>query len=249
MLGFFTQENPQHPYVTKTHMDVFENAPKATKIIHWIGSDILQMRWNCSFEKLKALRKWFKANNIIHLAEADFTQKELAEIGIKAKIVPLPPSTLYKPMPLPEEFSVAIYDPGKEFDSMYSHDFMMDIVRAMPDIKFYFYGDNARKGIKEANYEFLGRIDYSEWIPKFSCNLRVTLHDGLPLTSVQFMTAGRNAICNVPLKGALVVKKDRKQVIEAIRKAQREPLNKKWSRYWNKIMDYKLFAKKLKEMK
>jgi len=248
LIGFYTQEDAQHPYVTKTHMDVFANAPKATKIIHWIGSDILQLRWNCSFEKIKALKEWFKKEKIIHLAEAKFTQKELAEVGIKSMVVPLPPKSLFKPMPLPEKFSVAVYDPGENFDSMYKKEFVMSIVKAMPDIQFYFFGDDSRKGLDGDNFKHIGYIDYNKWFPRFSANLRITLHDGLPLTPIQFMTAGRNAIVTVPLKGAYTVKQNRKEIVSAIRKAKEKPINLKYSKYWRKVMDTRKFIKTIKSL-
>lgn len=220
LLGFYTKEDPQVPYVTQYHLQTFDHN-KGKNVIHWIGTDVFQLRWNCSFEKIKQLKKWFKDNNIIHLCECDWIQDELKEVGIDAKIVPIPPKTLFKPLPLPEEFSVAIYSPKS---TLYNEELMMEVVRSMPDVKFYFFGDADRKGERGENYEHLGYIDFAEWMPKFSANLRVTVHDGLPLTPLQFMTAGRNVITNWPLKGAIKVDKTRESIIEGIRKAQKTPL-------------------------
>lgn len=245
LIGFYTAEH-DNSQVTHSHMRVFENF-KGTKIIHWIGTDVLQMHWNCSFQKIKALKKWFKENKIIHLTECEWTRKELRELGIDSKIIPIPPKKLYSPMDLPKEFSVAIYE--SSVSPMYNTVLMEDIVRAMPDVQFYFFGDDLRKGEKGTNYEHLGFIDMDEWMPKFSTNLRVSVHDGLPLLPIEFMTAGRQVIINYPLKGAIEVKKDRKQIVEAIRKAKKTPIDPKWGKYWTKQMDYDLFIKRIRGLK
>ena len=240
LLGFYTKEDPTTPYVTKAHMDVFENN-KGVNVIHWIGTDILQLRWNCSFEKIKALKKWFKEKKIIHLAECEWTQKELAEVGIKARVVPIPPSELYQPIPLPEEFTVGIYDPNSE---MYNKELMLEIKRACPDIRFYFFGDPNKKGT-----DHLGWIDLKEWMPKFSCNLRVTVHDGLPLTPLQFLTAGRNVVYNYPLKGAIECTKSRESIVKALREAQKKPLSPEITKYWQKELSHDKYKKTIEGLK
>lgn len=235
LVGFFTKEDPQMQqagvFVTKAHMQVFDNF-KGKKIIHWIGSDILQLYKNASFEKLEVLKKWFKDNKIIHLAEADFTQKELRKFGIKAKVVPIPPQELYEITPLPKKFSVAVYMPfdGQNANLLYMPELTDQVVRSMPDVQFYFYGADNIKG-KKNNWEYLGYIDYKEWMPKFSCNLRLTAHDGLPISTLQFLSAGRGAITTVPVNFAKYVKPDRKKVIEAIRQVQKEGLNIKGAKF------------------
>lgn len=245
LLGFYTQEDPNNPYVTRAHMQVFGNTEgqKVTKVLHWIGSDILQLRWSCGFEKIKAIKHWLKQEKIINLTEVDFAQKELAEVGVNSKVIPIPVKRIYKPMPLPKEFTVAVYMPASP---IYKEEFVMEIVRSMPDVQFYFFGDADRKGQKSDNFEHLGYINMDEWMPKFSCNLRITTHDGLPLLPVEFMTAGRHAVVNVPLKHAHEVKANREEIVKTLRDIQFKSENKEGSEYWTKEMDYDLFAKRIK---
>jgi glycosyltransferase involved in cell wall biosynthesis len=239
LLGFYLREDPANPgFVTRSHMDVFARN-KGKNIVHWVGTDIYDLRWHCSFEKIKALKSWFKKNKVIHLCEAEFTQKELAEVGIKAKIVPIPPEKLYEPMPLPKEFIVGIYLPSRD---LYNPQLMEEVIRAMPDVKFYLFGDESRKGQKGDNWDYLGYIDFDKWIPKMSANLRVTSHDGLPLTPLQFFTAGRNVITNVDLKGAIKVEANKESIVKGIRKAQKEPLDPKVAEYWNEKLDKDIFV-------
>ena len=241
LLGFYCN----HPDATKAHLQVFDSPAKTKRIIHWIGTDIWQLGHAISVTTWRELKALWKKKHYIHLTEVDYTQKEMEELGVKSTIVPLPPSKLYKPMPLLDKFTVGIYEnPTQE---VYEEELMEHIARSLPDIDFKLFGDEQKKG-KFANVEHLGWIDYDEWMPKLSMNLRITKHDGLPLTPIQFLTAGRNVVCNVALKGAIQVKNDRKEIVAAIRKAQKEPLDPKWSKYWNDELSTDKFKKRIEEV-
>jgi hypothetical protein len=177
-----------------------------------------------------------KAEKVINLAEFKPTWEELKEVGINAQIIPMPPKSLYDPMPLPEKFSVGIYENGTGAN-VYNVPLMEDVARAMPDIKFYFFGDETKKGQTTDNTEHLGFIDMKEWMPKLSCCVRVTVHDGLPLGPVEFMMAGRQVVTNVRLEGTIQVKANKKDIIEGIRKAQQSSIKPKWGPYWKKVLD------------
>jgi hypothetical protein len=222
------------------HMQVLQGAKK--KIIHWIGTDIYQLGHTLSVTTWKDLLKYFKDEKIIHLSEADFTHKELKELGINSKVVPIPPSKLYKPIPLPEKFTVGIYDNPTQ--DMYNRELMEHVARSLPDIEFKFFG-NPRKIGSYNNVENLGWVDMDEWMPKLSCNLRVTTHDGLSLTVLQFLTAGRNVVTNTPVKGAIQVKPTRDDIVKGIRIAQKRFLTNKWSKYWTNEVSTEKFKKNM----
>lgn len=227
LLGFYP--GPGGP--TKTHLSVFaepghtradeKGLPdvqqyfKGRKIIHWIGTDVLKMQTEVPFVTIKYLRDLWKEHDFVLLSEAQNTHDELLELGVETQIVPIPPDKLFSLIPLPERFSVAIYENATQ--NMYHEDLMKQVTRSMPDVQFYFFGDESKKGIKDKNSEHLGWIDFDEWMPKFSMNLRMTIHDGLPLTPLQFLTAGRGVVANTTLRGAMQVKPIRKEIIEAIR--------------------------------
>lgn len=237
LLGFYTAKE-----AARAHMQVFEGF-EGKKVIHWIGTDVIQMHWNCSFQKLRELRKWFKESKIVHLAEAQHTHDEMKEIDVDSKIIPLPPQKLYEPMPLPEEFTVAIYE--NETQNMYKEALMEEVALSMPDVKFVFFGDDTKKGREYRNVKHIGWADMDEVIATTSCNLRMTVHDGLPLTPLQYLTAGRQVICNTKLKGAIYCAPNRREIIEAIREAQKTTLNPEVGEYWRKECDKETFKKKI----
>lgn len=225
------------------HMQAIQGFKK--KIIHWIGTDIHMLGHTLSVSTWKDLLSYFKNEKIIHLAEANFTQKELKELGIKSSVVPLPPSKLYKPMPLPKKFTVGIYENATQ--NMYQEELMQHVARSMPDIEFKFFGNDQKKG-KYNNVEHLGWVDMDEWIPKLSCNLRITNHDGLSLTVLQFLTAGRNVVTNTPVKGAIQVNPTREDIVKCIRMAQKTLLDSKWSTYWTKEVSTKKFKREMRKI-
>lgn len=239
LLGFYTS----HPQAIESHLGVFGSDHKLNKIVHWIGTDIWQLGHSISVQTWKDLRETLKKNKVKNLTEIDYTHDEMEDLDIETEVVPLPPAKLYEPTPLPAKFTIGIYE--NETQSVYNEELMEHIARAMPDIEFKFFGDESKKGQKWANVEHLGWIDYDEWIPKMSLNLRITKHDGLPLTPVQFLTAGRNVVCNVPLKGTIKVGTDRKEIVTAIRKAQKKPLDKKISSYWRKELSPELYRQRI----
>jgi len=242
LLGFYCN----HPDAIKGHLQIFDSPSKTKRIIHWIGTDIWQLGHTVSVITWQELKALWKKKKYTHITEVDYTQKEMKELGVKSQVIPLPPSKLFKPMPLPKKFTIGIYEnPTQE---LYKEDLMEHIARSMPDIEFKLFGDEKKKGTKFANVEHLGWVDYDKWIPKLSCNLRITKHDGLPLTPIQFLTAGRNVVCNVALKGAIQTTSERKDIVSAIRKAQKEPLDLKWSDYWREELKTKKFKERVKEV-
>lgn len=215
LLGFYPATHESR----MAHLGVFAgDGAKAKKIIHWIGTDIYQMDRTISLLTFRELKKIWDDEQFILLSEANHTYTELFNLGITTTIVPIPPHDLFDTLPLPEEFTVAIYE--NPTSKMYSEALMQEIVRSMPDVQFKFFGDDEKKAPQSKNCEHLGWIDLKEWMPRFSCNLRITIHDGLPLTPLQFLTAGRNVVANIDLDGVITVEGTRKKIVEGIRKAQ-----------------------------
>lgn len=244
LLGFYCKRHEER----MAHLEVFNNdGQKSKKIVHWIGTDVMQLDRNVSSFTLRELKKIWKEKDFIMLTEAQHTHDEMMVDGVETQIIPIPPQKLYEPMPLPERFTVAIYDNGTGAN-VYNVDLMNEIIRSMPDIQFYYFGNESRKGEKDKNVEHLGWIDLDEWMPKFSCNLRVTLHDGLPLTPIQFLTAGRDVVTNVKLKHCRVTDGSRKDIVKCLREAEINNVPAFVGDYWRKAMDFDTYAKAIRKL-
>jgi glycosyltransferase involved in cell wall biosynthesis len=251
LLGFYPLAFPSHLSLFYEGGDMKKAKVAGKKrIIHWIGTDIWQMQHKLSWTGWKNMELMLNAPemNFIHLAEHEETQKELAELGIKADVVPLPTEVVHKISPLPREFTVGVYtNPTQD---MYYEELMYEIADAMPDIKFKFFGNPNAPKKTEKNKEWVGWVDMEEFLPTISALVRLTVHDGLPLGPVEAMQAGRNVLTSFPLKHALhatyehgePVKKD---VVAQIRKMKKLKLNTEASEYWSQELSPELYAQRM----
>jgi glycosyltransferase involved in cell wall biosynthesis len=183
------------------HSEVVRYFPNSRKIIHFVGADIYWLR-KFSTEKI---RQWAGAMTMIpevhFLSENEAAYNELKSYGLETEIVPIPPYTNLDVTPLPREFSVAVYLTDRSDFDKYLQKHTLSIVKAMPDVKFYGYGDAALDGFKSANFEHKGTMETDEWA-KFVCSnsayLRIVKHDTRPMASDEFILAGRSVVTNIP---------------------------------------------------
>ena len=224
----------------------------AKKIVHFIGTDIWQLR-KISLEGLDIWKSYFKNGIDEILVEAEFTQKEIEEVlGIKAKIVPIPPAKLYDVMKLPEKFTVACYMPQTN-SNFYLPEVMEEVAKLMPDVEFKFFGNHNSVGRhqKIKNIENVGYINLMEdFIKECSAIMRFPIHDGLPISVLEFILAGRYATTNVPIEQAYMVpNSDKDSIVESLRTIQerikKEGENQVGSDYWRKELNHDLYRERI----
>ena len=261
LLGFYTNGGERG---IAAHFGVFKNAPKnCKKIIYWIGTDIVYMYKMMNAEMLfgfngnPGFAKTLEEDGYQHVCETPNTQKELAVLGIKAKVIPLPPKEIYDITPLPKKFSVGVY--VNPTQNVYYEKEMFEIARSMPDINFRFYGGaEMDSGNKAENVEWMGYVkDMDKFIDETACVLRMTAHDGLPIAPVEFVLKGRQAIISLG-DGSLhadlphmiqipriVWDKRKDKLVKAIRFAKKRfdkgYINREGHDYYAKLMDHNKF--------
>lgn len=220
----------------------------ALRVVHWIGSDVLALINDPDKKRQEWIVNWILNNVDINLVEFEHTQKELASVGIKARIVPLPPKKLFNVMPLPKKFTVAVYDPYNNKQHYYS-DLIKEVAKECKDVDFKLFGDSTLQG-KKGNLEFCGSVsDITKLLQDTSALLRVTKHDGLPLSIIEWATAGRNIITNVPgIKHAVSVTPDLKSLVAGIKKAKKLGINKRGAAYYRELANQDEYVKDIKEL-
>lgn len=243
-LGFYPQRAQECAAVFMTPEGKFANT---IRVIHWVGSDIWGLQ-NMSLLQVKQLKAQLDQANMIHLVEFEQTQNELKELGIDARIVPLPPAKLYEPMPLPKKFTVAVYMPSQNADFYYK-ELITEVAHSLPEIDFLFFGDRFNLS-KDKNIQNVGYIeDMSKLIADSSAIVRLSIHDGLPLSLVEFVTAGRNALFNIKMPHMMYVNTGNKDVIrQRILDLQKLPLNEAGSKYYRELMDHNKFRQTINNL-
>jgi glycosyltransferase involved in cell wall biosynthesis len=186
---------------------------KIKRVIHWIGSDVLSLRTeNMSFQTIK---KFVDSVNskFTQFCQSEQNAKELREVGIEVKVLPLPVEMERKEVELPKEFTVAFYDHGQ--NDIYDEPFMHDIAQAMPYIKFISFGNSGKRGKTNIkNFSYIGHRPIDEIIKQTSVLLRITKHDGFPVGAIEFMNSGRAVITNQEvLKECFVIKTELRNTI------------------------------------
>jgi glycosyltransferase involved in cell wall biosynthesis len=188
------------------HATILNFFRHSKKIVHWVGADIYWLRM-FSAKVMREFSGALKVANAINLCENELAQKELAAYGIESEIVPIPTYSTFDVLPLPKEFSVALYLTDKSDFDKYLQAHTLSLVKAMPDVKFYGYGDSSliinEQGEKFSakNFEHKGSLSRSEWekfVGECSAYVRLVRHDTRPLATDEFLMAGRNVITNIP---------------------------------------------------
>lgn len=246
------------------HTNVFKGF-NGKKVIHWIGTDILQMLAIANKVCYRDVKVLMDAlNGCENIAEFEQTHGELFSLGIESKILALPIEQNIPLMKLPKTFKVAVYAARTATaQQIYNLDFMKDLIIACPDIKFVLFGGGLTD-FKPKNVENVGWCPMAEVLKKTSCLMRITLHDGLPVTPIEFRLAGRDAITTVSMPyihfaGSGNINEgnysDRKEkiigLLREVRKQQKKHgvMDKKKAReYYLKLTDPKVFKRKFNKI-
>jgi hypothetical protein len=198
MIGFYLkphERNNEHPKI----MASFK--PEVKKIIHFVGADIYWLR-KFPFDSLKIMAGIIRMGSDHILCENEKAQSELKEMGIDAKIVPIPTYNDFEVKPMPEKYRVAVYLTNQSDFDKYFQKHTLSIIRAMPDVEFSGYGDGATD-FKAPNFKHYGNIPvpkFKDFVYEHSTLLRLVRHDTLPMAACDFFQAGRMVISNIPMK-------------------------------------------------
>lgn len=243
-LGFY----PQLGNACLQVLTGFKGGPfPGAKLVHWIGSDIWGLL-NLPYLQIKKMREILDSWGIISLVEFEHTQRELAELGITARVVPIPPTKMYGVMPLPKKFTVAVYMPETNQDFYYP-ELMKEVAHMLPDIDFLFFGNRFDLS-KDKNIQNVGYIeDMEKFIAECSAIVRLTIHDGMPISLAEFVMAGRNALFSLQLPHIMYVSSSNKDLIaQRIRDLQKLPLNVEGSKYYRELMDHDKYRKTIRDL-
>ena len=262
LLGMF-------PESVQDHVSLFLDRRTGMKprdckyFIHWIGTDVLHMRTMMPFIQAKNLRLMFEKYNVTHVFQSQQLKEEMEELGFKGEVIHLPiDATEFERSPTPKEFTVACYD-HDGIDQKWHKWLAMELTKAMPDIKWIFFGNKYAVG-KEGNTEFLGRVPIKSVIEKSSMLFRFTVHDGYPVAPVEFLLSGKPVLTNVPSMlytnylDLGIVADDKlasikKRVYDAIRHIQKcKPFSpaeyQRIRTHYESLMEPKSFAKKIERL-
>lgn len=175
-------------------------------VIIFSGTDVLQLKK--SPEKTKLLRM-LNSNNVVFASVGDTLKEEvktLFNIDSKVLYLPSPHSFPQKPPAFSENFSVGCYIPSTN-PKFYGFDLVRKVARLDSSIFYHIYSlkGGGRKEFKVPRFGEENLIFHNEpisskempaFIKKMKCGLRITEHDGYPMSIVEYVMMGRYFIFN-----------------------------------------------------
>lgn len=225
------------------------------KVIHWIGTDVFQAHNSIPLETIKALSKALMKDIDLHLCEDKQNQRELAEIGIKARIQhSVDDLSLIEKTPLPEKFTVAVYDP-RSITGNYCPALMDSITRAMPDVKFIYFGGDRQEQYRPGNVVRSGWRPIQQIIDKSSMLLRFVVHDAAPFCPMEFITAGRVVLSNYAMPGVIKLKSNsqdeyaQQEIVDKIREIKSNYPKVRYANYYKRLMNPKKLKRVLEKVR
>lgn len=246
-----------------TRSTVLDQAPA---IIWWVGTDVMNLETQYASGDSRYIEK-LNHPNIIHLVESTATKEELSPYLDEMTILPLPAPVEYKPMPIPPSKKVAVYMPPGRKD-FYGYNIIREVANELPKVTFIFYANQAVEAdiaqpIDETtncwDFGVLNRDDMTRLIADSTVCLRITEHDGVPLSILEFGMAGRQIIFNhqhiMPVNNYFEFDRDGNFKIEVERLAElvwkcvnvKEPDTQLSEKYYERY-GHKRFLKKFKDI-
>ena len=171
-------------------------------LCHWIGTDVLKAKEN---KKFKNVIKYIDTN----LSCSELIKKELAELGVPSKEIPIIPKEISKNYSkTPSQHAILAYLPeGKE--EFYGLEYVKYAAEKYTNINFYIVGNAKNEILNSSNVKFLGNLsqgEMDELYDKITVLMRIPKHDGLSLMLLEALSKGKEVLYCYDFPGVRVIK-------------------------------------------
>lgn len=167
-------------------------------VVHWIGTDVAtELKRSGSLMGRFRLRVLSKAS--AHLTDFEALQKELAQLPITARIVPLLPLPEEDfPVEWPDQAGVLTYIPEARAD-FYGIDALIALAESSPGVAFHVTAHSGEGVQAPPNMHFHGWVDDMESLwSRCRVLVRLTEHDGLSHSVVEALLRERYVLWTQP---------------------------------------------------
>jgi len=169
-------------------------------VMLWSGSDVLFARRELAAGKMDP---WVKDK--IHWAVSPFLAEEVRALGLSCDYVqasfvqPVP-----TPRPLPDEFSVLVYVPGREKAALYGLDQVLEVADKLRSVQFTIVGWPLTQELQAPpNLKICGWVnDLTPFIERATVIWRPVQHDaGISFMVLDALAHGRHVLYSYPFVG------------------------------------------------
>ena len=189
--------------ITDRWIYLFARLIRKPRVIHWVGSDIEY------FRNTKPLHKQMRNSAIKHLTEVEWTADELAALGVRSDIVPLPLRHYSASVkPLPDRFTILLYLPKSRPEFYGRREYELLLARfADEELRVFVVGGGTLDVPSSIEVVNLGwRDDLSEIFEQVTVLIRLTPRDGLSLMVLEALSFGRYVMWSKPFPYAVHVR-------------------------------------------
>jgi hypothetical protein len=173
-------------------------------VVFWCGSDVLRAKKLLEAGKMD---DWIA--NRIHWAASPILAEEVRSMGVACEFVQASfVEGVRDPKPLPKEFSVMVFLPRADVAELYGWDRVLDVARALPNVKFRLVGLHKGQSVQappNVNLEYWTG-DTAPLYEKSTVLWRPVRHDaGISFMVLEALSHGRHVLYTYPVPGAMQV--------------------------------------------
>lgn len=235
-------------------------------IIVFAGTDLMQLK-AFSVSERRLLLKMLLKNKTAFFGVGKYAQEEAQEVLPELAALGAEIGTLHFPMQhafpdklpaMPNKFSIGCYMPPSAAD-FYGFDVIKPASILIPDVQFHLYSlqGAGRKQYKLPFDSYKNIIchsskiespDMANFIRRTTCGLRLTKHDGNPMSLAEYNSMGRWFIYNKKMPYCeLLEDRDPKKLVSLIKKLRmRQGLNIEGSSFYRERHDSGVFLDNIK---
>ena len=206
------------------YLESVRKAEPDMKIVNcWIGSDILQNLGHFTSGMEQHVRA---ANNYVNICDAPWFADELKDFfKIKAQVVKTTPKELLEPCDLPFEPAIAVHMPHYR-RAFYNFEMVMEVCSLNTDTIFHLLGHPEPKPKPNLEnviwHRWASQKKVHEIMKRSTAVIRAPMHDGIAVSTLEALSAGRYVITNIPNIPHTIYAPKMIDIGYAIRKLRRE---------------------------
>ncbi len=229
-------------------------------IILFAGSDILRLNKMSKKERNKLFDK-LRRDGAIYATESSEIRDRIKNMyNMDTEIIYLPSKYNFSKTPssMPDKFSIGCYMPNTSKKIFYGHSVIMEVVKELKDVDFYFYSlkgydaDKDEKNVKNIKCCKKPISNMPKFLKNISCGLRITEHDTYAMSAIEYNMAGRWFINNHPMPYCDKVDHNPrvKDIVDLIRAImRRDGCNLEGKKLYDLNHSWKNFNKRIRKFK
>jgi len=172
-------------------------------VMLWSGSDVLYAKRDLASGKTSS---WTAER--IHWAVSPWLAEEVRSMGLRCEYVQASfVQPVQDPLPLPDNFSVLVYVPGKEKSKLYGWHQILEVAGSLPSVTFAVVGLQRGENLSAPpNVKLHGWIsNVTPFLQRASVLWRPVQHDGLSFMVLEALAQGRHVLYSHPFPGCIQV--------------------------------------------